>query len=641
MKRLGIFVFYDKDGIVDRYVEYLLDQMKLVLNRIVIVSNVHLERQEQEKLCAYTKEYFERENIGFDAGAYKDVLCNFIGWEEIGKYDELVMFNDTFYGFFCSAEQIFKSMSKKDCDFWGITVHYANLQDFIAEHVQSYFLVIRSRMLHDPLFMGWWRDLKYPVNSASAVSDFEIAFSVFFSNLGYHHSSYVDTSEWKHETENNGFNFTGYRIFRLLSELSCPILKKKNIALYPLDSSDDALKTLQYIESQTDYDANLIWENLLRLYDISILQKNFHFTLCIPEVPSFPRPSCSTALLLILDNIRNLPLLARYLINVQLDTMYIFVRRKEFCGIIEDKIKVKGLSVIYLENNNISPFLLVSSNFDYYFFLTDEINTCVDPLTADRILFSRFDAFIKSKEYCNNLLACMEESSKIGLVMPNFESSEIFQNISLKENEKWNMRINAVQNLILQQGLKIPMSEGIRPFIYGKCFCAKKDAIKQLFVMSRQDETFFSDVLPYALIYIAQANGYLSYRIYRPYDEPGIVLQNNASDNIPSPFNLQRKILYYISGLLSDIEHFDDKYIYGTGFVGTGMAEILDAMGFSFSGFVVSDGEKKESLLMKHPVFYLSQIKNMNNSCFILGVSKKNRENIIKNLRDYGAVHFF
>ena len=39
MKRLGIFVFYDEDGIVDRYVQYYLEQMSFVLDRIIIVSN--------------------------------------------------------------------------------------------------------------------------------------------------------------------------------------------------------------------------------------------------------------------------------------------------------------------------------------------------------------------------------------------------------------------------------------------------------------------------------------------------------------------------------------------------------------------------------------------------------------------------
>lgn len=39
MKRLGIFVFYDREGIADDYVYYLLDSMVYVTDRIIIAVN--------------------------------------------------------------------------------------------------------------------------------------------------------------------------------------------------------------------------------------------------------------------------------------------------------------------------------------------------------------------------------------------------------------------------------------------------------------------------------------------------------------------------------------------------------------------------------------------------------------------------
>ena len=36
-KRLLIFFFYDKDGIVDRYIPYMLDDMKKNVNDIIFV----------------------------------------------------------------------------------------------------------------------------------------------------------------------------------------------------------------------------------------------------------------------------------------------------------------------------------------------------------------------------------------------------------------------------------------------------------------------------------------------------------------------------------------------------------------------------------------------------------------------------
>ena len=39
MRRIGIFVFFDADGIVDRYIPYMLTDLMKNLERLVIVVN--------------------------------------------------------------------------------------------------------------------------------------------------------------------------------------------------------------------------------------------------------------------------------------------------------------------------------------------------------------------------------------------------------------------------------------------------------------------------------------------------------------------------------------------------------------------------------------------------------------------------
>ena len=46
MKRLGIFVFYDAQGRVDRYVGYLLKEMTAFLERLIIVCNGCLKERD-------------------------------------------------------------------------------------------------------------------------------------------------------------------------------------------------------------------------------------------------------------------------------------------------------------------------------------------------------------------------------------------------------------------------------------------------------------------------------------------------------------------------------------------------------------------------------------------------------------------
>lgn len=107
MKRLGIFVFYDKDGIVDNYIDYLLEDLSKSLSDLIIVVNGILNDNGKKIFLRYTDRIVIRKNIGFDAGAYVDILLNYIGQENLKKWDELILCNDTFYGPFIPFSDIF------------------------------------------------------------------------------------------------------------------------------------------------------------------------------------------------------------------------------------------------------------------------------------------------------------------------------------------------------------------------------------------------------------------------------------------------------------------------------------------------------------------------------------------------------
>ena len=51
-------------------------------------------------ISPYVDSVFCRENIGYDAGAFKDALCTLIGWDTVYEYDELILVNDSFFGRF-------------------------------------------------------------------------------------------------------------------------------------------------------------------------------------------------------------------------------------------------------------------------------------------------------------------------------------------------------------------------------------------------------------------------------------------------------------------------------------------------------------------------------------------------------------
>ena len=50
MKRVAIYFFYDKNGIVDKYVNYFLEDLKKNLDRLIIVCNGKLTSKGREEL---------------------------------------------------------------------------------------------------------------------------------------------------------------------------------------------------------------------------------------------------------------------------------------------------------------------------------------------------------------------------------------------------------------------------------------------------------------------------------------------------------------------------------------------------------------------------------------------------------------
>ena len=90
-KRLAIYFFYDRRGVVDGYVPYFLNDLKKNVSEIMIVCNGKLDIAGKEKLEQYGK-VLVRENKGFDVWAYKTALETY-GWDKLEEFDEVIMLN--------------------------------------------------------------------------------------------------------------------------------------------------------------------------------------------------------------------------------------------------------------------------------------------------------------------------------------------------------------------------------------------------------------------------------------------------------------------------------------------------------------------------------------------------------------------
>lgn len=253
MKRLGIFVFFDKEGIVDRYIEFMLKDVSRNVDHLVIVCNGFLRESGREILQQFTDKIYVRSNVGFDAGAYKDAILVYVSLEEIRKYDELLLLNDTFYGPFYSFKEIFKKMQFSKTDAWGITKHQRFKWNgkIRNEHIQTYFLVIRKKVLDSEIFCQYWEKLRYPQNKEEAITDFELRFSQLMLENGFLIDAVYDGAILEKSCED------------LEKKFEMPIIKR-NILLQLDYVVDEGVKILSHAEEKYKYDLRLIYENLSR-----------------------------------------------------------------------------------------------------------------------------------------------------------------------------------------------------------------------------------------------------------------------------------------------------------------------------------------------------------------------------------------
>ncbi|MBD5509229.1 MAG: hypothetical protein HDR05_14655 [Lachnospiraceae bacterium] len=263
MNRLGIFVFYDKEGKADAYVYHLLDSMAGIVDKIIIVVNGIVRSDFLKKFNTYTENVVIRKNVGYDAGAYKEIILGLAENNELANWDEIVLLNDTFYGPFFDWQVIFEEMEVRDVDFWGLSKWVKGKAKWyggdLPEHVQGYFLVIRKRMLVSSAFVEFWRTLDNLSTYHDVICRFEVMFTVYHSKQGFKYASWLDNDDIYTKTGETVYCVHPYDLIR-----SCrfPVLKRKAITITNFVQAGAAL---HYIENHFEYSTKMIWDHIERI----------------------------------------------------------------------------------------------------------------------------------------------------------------------------------------------------------------------------------------------------------------------------------------------------------------------------------------------------------------------------------------
>ncbi len=285
MKRAAIYFFYDQDGVVDAYNEFLLKDALHHVEYLLIVINGTVSDAGLAIMEGLANEVLVRENVGLDVYAYRHALAH-MGWEAVGGYDEVVLFNSTIFGPVHSFQKTFDAMERLNVDFWGITKHYREddvygkcKYGYIPEHIQSYFIAVRQRLLRDPSFRDYWLNMPQVRNYSDSVCLHEAVFTKHFNDLGFASEAYVDTDDLK---EFSVYPLMDYPM-KLVKDRKCPIFKRKTFtADYDqwLNKScgDEGVRLMEYLKETGKYPVDHVWENVLRTANMYDVKERLHLT---------------------------------------------------------------------------------------------------------------------------------------------------------------------------------------------------------------------------------------------------------------------------------------------------------------------------------------------------------------------------
>ena len=490
-------MFYDEHGIVDEYVIHKLIKLKEHVDYIYVVCNGKLTGESRANLEKISCIVYVRENKGFDVAAYAQAINN-IGWDKLGEMDELILMNYTFFAPVYPFSELFDWAENEECDFWGITAHgevtpnpYTN-QDYLPFHIQSHFIAIKKKMLISREFEKYWENIIIPNSYTESILSHESQFTEKFYNYGFKYSVYID---------NNKYN-TKHPVFLCIDkaiESRCPIIKRRAFLHEPSFLYNEIVnvrKAINFINSKTDFDINLIYKNITRTTSPRVMYTNLDAA-HVFETENSPVPNelqkkinqiriCVLVHLYyvemldeILNKLSNMPvrydLLLTCVDNIKKEQIESKLKRVEFPHYYE--IRVMGVN----RGRDMSSLFITYRDLpDKKYDLALRLHTKKSPQmsgnSAEYFKEYLYENLLGSRLYIAKLLNLFINEERLGIVFPTMV------HVGLPTiGHGWFTNRDGVKSWLDKLNVKVPLDDTSPLAPYGTMFWFRPQSLKKLF----------------------------------------------------------------------------------------------------------------------------------------------------------------
>ena len=472
----------------------------------------------------------------------------------------------------------------------------------------------------------------------------------FLSDVGFTWDSYI--SPEKYENLNPYFYFSD----QMIIEDKFPFLKKRRFKYKTLNQSTDRdlIQAMKYIDEQTSYPIQLIYENAIRVNNVFDLRENLNLNYVISDIKILDESrEFRAAVFMDLNDQKFLFRAQQYITNIPVEMdIYVSTNNDVIMKDMEKCLSARNnryrLEQTVDMMNNLKQY---ASSYEYLCFVHD--NKDGKGIQAEDSRYVMWNNLFKSVDYVKNIMNTLKSNPYLGLLSTPYLYHG--NNISVFADEAQGEQKIAV-GLMKQLGLKNRIQFGRKTITGSASFWCKFKAVRQLIEQidlvvteksnMSQDGWTNHELNMFALLlpYVAQGNGYLSGQVENPEFAAMTLInyENLLRNSLSNGQIMEHCKLTNENTPQKSVESFyeenQDKkvYIYGIGLFGNTILNLLK--GKVLAGFIVSDEYFRETRFKDLDIYKLSQIREDGNTAIIVAMDRKNTEDVKNVLSRFNEV---
>ncbi len=277
-KRLAVFAYHDKNGVVDDYVIFILKAIREHCKDVCVVISGVVNADGERRLKLNSTQIIFKDNVGYDFAAYKQAILD---TKSIAKYDEIVFFNQTLFGPVSYLHTMFNTMSsKKNIDFWCVTkakYKTENKTNNIKSCIDNSFFAVKSNIINSPEFLNYWQNYKQDTSENYNSLEQCINFTDYFTCKGFILDGYMDTDKYDNYTIDAANDLPTQ-----LLKNGNPFFKRKAFLNFDYEkrrfsNKNIAQELYNYVRLQTEYPISFVNKNLFRTLTPKQLHNSLNF----------------------------------------------------------------------------------------------------------------------------------------------------------------------------------------------------------------------------------------------------------------------------------------------------------------------------------------------------------------------------